>query len=141
MGLYSQDLAQQLPLELTPLQYIHDRCPFCKESEIRKALGALGLVSNAHLRPIELLSGGEKARVVLAELSLGGYNALFLDEPTNHLDTTSAAALAKALSEFEGAILLISHDKKLIEKTATHVAQLQDETLTISVGYDEKFLI
>lgn len=140
LGLYSQDLAQQLPLDLTPLQYIHDRCPLCKETEIRKALGALGLITNAHLRPIELLSGGEKARVVLAELSLGGYNALFLDEPTNHLDTASADALAKALSAFEGAVLFISHDKKLIEKTATHVAQLQDETLTIQVGYDEKHL-
>lgn len=140
LGLYSQDLAQQLPLDLTPLQYIQERCPLSKETEIRKALGALGLISNGHLRPIALLSGGEKARVVLAELSLGGYNVLFLDEPTNHLDTASGEALANALSAFEGTVLFISHDKKLIEQTATHVAQLQDEAVTIHIGYDEKYL-
>ena len=140
LGLYSQDLAQQLPLDLNPLQYVHEKCPLCTETEIRKSLGALGLISNAHLRPIAQLSGGEKARVVLAELSLGGYNVLFLDEPTNHLDTASGEALAKALSLFAGAVLFISHDKNLIQKTATHVAQLQDDTVTVHVGYEEKYL-
>lgn len=140
LGLYSQDLAQQLPMDQTPLSYIHDSCPASKESEIRRALGSLGLASTAHNRQIELLSGGEKARVVLAELSLAGYNTLFLDEPTNHLDTASGDGLAKALASFEGAILFISHDKKLIERAATHVGQLQDDTLTIHLGYDEKYL-
>ena len=140
LGIYAQDLAQHLPLDQDPIRYIHDRCPTIGESEIRKVLGALGLQSDSHTRPIGKLSGGEKSRVVLAELSLNKYNVLFLDEPTNHLDTASAKALAQAILEFEGVVLAISHDAKFVETVSTHIAQCVDDQVRIHVGFDPKHL-
>ena len=115
------------PLDQDPVRYIHDRCPTIGETEIRKVLGALGLQSDSHTRPIEKLSGGEKSRVVLAELSLNQYNVLFLDEPTNHLDTASAKAVAEAVNNFEGAVFAISHDATFVESVATHIIQCIDD--------------
>lgn len=141
LGVYAQDLAQHLPLDQDPVRYIHDRCPTIGETEIRKVLGALGLQSDSHVRPIEKLSGGEKSRVVLAELSLNQYNVLFLDEPTNHLDTASAKAVAEAVVNFEGAVLAISHDATFVEAVATHIAQCVDDQVDLHVGFDPKHLV
>ncbi len=140
LGVYAQDLAQHLPLDQHPVRYIHDRCPTIGETEIRKVLGALGLQSDSHTREIGKLSGGEKSRVVLAELSLNQYNVLFLDEPTNHLDTASAEAVASAVANFEGAVLAISHDAKFVEAVASHIAQCVDNTVQIHEGFDPKHL-
>ena len=141
LGIYSQDLAQQLPLDLSPFLYLHERCPWIGETQIRTILGSLGLNSDAHTREMKLLSGGEKARVVLAELSLNQYNVLFLDEPTNHLDAVSAQAVADALNDFEGAVLCISHDGPFIEKMATHVAQCIDDRLVLNEGFAQEYLL
>lgn len=140
LGIYAQDLAQHLPLDASPLQYIHEKCPTIGESEIRKVLGSLGLASNSHVREMQLLSGGEKARVVLAELSLNQYNVLFLDEPTNHLDTASSTAVADALSAFTGAVICISHEASFIEKVATHIGQCIGESVIIHQGFQAKYL-
>lgn len=135
LGIYAQDLAQHLPLDQHPVQYIHDRCPTIGETEIRKVLGALGLQSDSHTREIGKLSGGEKSRVVLAELSLNQYNVLFLDEPTNHLDTASAEAVATALQNFEGPVLSISHDANFIEQVATHVVRCVGDQIEVHAGF------
>jgi len=140
LGIYAQDLAQHLPLDQDPIRYIHDRCPTIGQTEIRKVLGALGLQSDSHTRPISKLSGGEKSRVVLAELSLNQYNVLFLDEPTNHLDTASAEAVAQAILNFEGAVLAISHDAKFVKTVATHIAQCVDDEVRLHIGFDPKHL-
>ena len=140
LGIYAQDLAQHLPLDVSAVQYIHDRCPTIGETEIRKVLGALGLQSDSHTRIIGQLSGGEKSRVVLAELSLNQYNVLFLDEPTNHLDSASAKAVAEAVLSFEGAVLAISHDATFVETVATHIVQCIDDSIEVRIGFDPKWL-
>lgn len=140
LGIYAQDLAQHLPLDEDPVRYIHNRCPTIGETDIRKTLGALGLQTDSHTRVIEKLSGGEKSRVVLAELSLNQYNVLFLDEPTNHLDTASAEAVAQAILNFEGAVLAISHDAKFVETVATHIVQCIDNKIEVHAGFDAKLL-
>ena len=138
---YEQDLAQHLPLDQHPVQYIHDKCPTVGETDIRKVLGALGLQTDSHTREIGKLSGGEKSRVVLAELSLNQYcNVLTLDEPTNHLDSASATAVATALQQFEGPVLCISHDASFIERVATHIVRCVGSTIEVYEGYQPELL-
>ena len=82
----------------------------------------------------------EKARVVLAELVLGQYNTLFLDEPTNHLDIETAHALIESLQSFAGCILLVSHDRLLIEKVSTHLGRISNTKLEIHEGIQQQWL-
>ena len=140
LGIYAQDVAAQLPKDHTPISHLSNQYFHCTLTQIRSILGSLGLASDSHEKPIGVLSGGEKARVVLADLVLGEYNTLFLDEPTNHLDIETAHALIEALTNFAGCILLISHDRKLIEKVATHLGRIEQETLHIKEGFDANWL-
>jgi ATP-binding cassette subfamily F protein 3 len=86
------------------------------------------------MRPVGVLSGGERARVALAMLVLRPSNVLLLDEPTNHLDLASGEALVTALAAFEGAMVLVTHDRWLVEAVATHVAWVVDGALVIREG-------
>jgi len=86
------------------------------------------------LRPIEQLSGGEKARVALAVLGSVPHNALLLDEPTNHLDAVTVEVLVRALKTFDGALILVSHDRYLVEQLATHVLIVEDGTAILHKG-------
>jgi len=140
LGRYDQDIAQALPADSTPIEAISEKLFAYGIEEIRSALGAMGLQSNAHTRLISQLSGGEKARVALALLSLGKHNCLFLDEPTNHLDVETAIALGKSLKEYPGAILLISHDVGLIKATATHIGAIADKRLLVAEGVPDHML-
>ena len=81
---------------------------------MRAKLGKFGLEGKHHLQPINKLSGGQKARVVFTAISLSEPHILLLDEPTNHLDMESVDALADALSEYEGGVVVISHDSRLL---------------------------
>ena len=140
LGVFSQDIAQSLPADHNPIEYLHLRHLDHTIEKIRATLGAMGLSSDAHSRSIGQLSGGEKARVALAELALGKYNTLVLDEPTNHLDVETASALADGLKKFEGAILIISHDRGLIEEAATHLARIEGNKVSISIGVTASLL-
>ena len=95
--------------------------------EIRNVLGGLGLIGEGHVREINSLSGGERTRVALSQLILEDNNFLFLDEPTNHLDVESASVLSDALGNFDGSMVLISHDRELIENCATHFLIIQNQ--------------
>merc|ERR1712097_206809 len=86
----------------------------CNYQEARNLLGKVGLQGHAHTIPIQSCSGGQKARIVFASLMLQQPHIIFLDEPTNHLDIESIDALAEALREFEGGVVLVSHDARLI---------------------------
>ena len=141
LGIYAQDVAAQLPKDHTPVSHLSHQYFHCTLTQIRSILGSLGLASDSHEKPIGVLSGGEKARVVLADLILGEYNTLFLDEPTNHLDIETAHALIEALKNFAGCILLVSHDRKLIEHVATHMGRIEQETLHIKEGFDANWLL
>ena len=133
-GVYAQDQAQELPAGLTALEHVRNEAPGVEETRARTALGALGLTGDAALRAIGDLSGGEKARVALATFVLRPLNLLFLDEPTNHLDAISVGVLADAVRQWDGAVLLISHDRAFIEETATHVGLLHQGKLVMHEG-------
>jgi len=114
IGRYNQHFSDSLPMDQTPVSYLQSHFAEQKEQGLRKLLGRFGLESTAHTLPLRNLSGGQKARVVFAALSLRKPHILCLDEPTNHLDIESINALIRALKTFEGGVLLVSHDARLI---------------------------
>jgi ATP-binding cassette subfamily F protein 3 len=141
LGIYGQDVAAQLPKDHTPISHLSTRYFHRTLTQIRTTLGSLGLSSDSHEKSIAVLSGGEKARVVLADLVLGEFNTLFLDEPTNHLDIETAHALIKGLQKFEGCILLVSHDRRLIEQISTHLGRIEEKDLKIHEGIEPEWLL
>eukprot|EP00466_Bigelowiella_natans_P019138 jgi/Bigna1/57178/fgenesh1_pm.5_\ len=126
LGVFTQDLAQDLPQDKTALQHVLDTVQVAggmKDGDGRAALGALGLSGPKALRRIGDLSGGEKARVALALLTLQPANLMLLDEVTNHLDAETVDVLCNALRKWSGSLAVITHDKSFAEKIApTHVA-------------------
>ncbi len=104
---------------------------------VEQARGLLGrylFTGDDVFKPINLLSGGERSRVALAVLTLQGANFLLLDEPTNHLDLQSQEVLQELLSEFAGTVLLVSHDRYLVDRLATHLWVIEDRQLVIHEG-------
>jgi len=118
VGLFTQDLAQDLPSDQTPIEYVlGDGAPISLDREgARKALGALGLRGEVHNSPISTLSGGEKARVALAVFATRPADVLLLDEPTNHLDGAAVKALSMGLRQHQGAIIVASHDQAFVDE-------------------------
>ncbi|XP_026655729.1 ABC transporter F family member 4-like [Phoenix dactylifera] len=120
IGRYSQHFVDLLTMEENPVRYLlrlhPDQEGFSKQEAVRAKLGKFGLPSHNHLTPIAKLSGGQKARVVFTSISMSKPHILLLDEPTNHLDMQSIDALAEALEQFTGGVVLVSHDSRLISR-------------------------
>lgn len=116
IGIYNQHFVDRLPMEEDPVTYLRRLYQDESYQSIRNILGRYGLEGHAHTIPMRDLSGGQKARVVLVELSLMAPHLLFLDEPTNNLDIESIDALCIALREYNGGVILVSHDARLIEE-------------------------
>lgn len=117
---YRQDLGQ-LPLARTIYEAIQDERPLWGRGHIQGHLGAFGFSGDSVMRVISTLSGGERARVALALIMLRKANLLVLDEPTNHLDVESIEALEDAIDDYEGTVILVSHDRAFLRELATRV--------------------
>ena len=133
-GYYDQ-VQQGLDSRKTALQEIWDAYPHKTETELRCALASFLFRGEEVFKPIGVMSGGERARLLLLKLMLAGDNLLLLDEPTNHLDIASREALEDALADYEGTILAVSHDRYFINRMATRVVQLTPDGLE-NVGND-----
>ena len=123
--------------ELEEVVQLHDG--YTAESRAATILEGLGIPAEAHRRPISTLSGGFKLRVLLAQVLASAPDALLLDEPTNHLDILSIRWLEKFLSEFPGPAVVISHDHRFIDTVATHVLDVDYETVLLYKGNYSEF--
>ncbi|XP_067326567.1 ATP-binding cassette sub-family F member 2 [Anolis sagrei] len=131
IGRYHQHLQEQLDLDLSPLEYMMKCYPEIKEKEeMRKVIGRYGLTGKQQVSPIRNLSDGQKCRVCFAWLAWQNPHMLFLDEPTNHLDIETIDALADAISDFEGGMMLVSHDFRLIQQVAQEIWVCEKRTIT-----------
>ncbi|OWM64583.1 ABC transporter F family member 4 [Punica granatum] len=148
IGRYSQHFVDLLTMDETPVQYLLRLHPeqegLSKQEAVRAKLGKFGLPSHNHLTPIAKLSGGQKARVVFTSISMSRPHILLLDEPTNHLDMQSIDALADALDEFTGGVVLVSHDSRLISRVCedeekSEIWVVEDGTVKTFPGTFEEY--
>lgn len=136
-GYYEQAMASLDP-ESTALEEIHNAYPHMNLTDVRTALAAFLICGDDVFKKVATLSGGEKARVQLLKLMLSGANLLLLDEPTNHLDISSREALEKALEEYDGTMLIVTHDRYLVNRLADRVLYMEQNGLTEYIGgYDD----
>ncbi len=124
VGYYDQE-NQNLTDDNTVLDEIWNAYPTMKEAEVRGTLASFRFFGDDVYKKVAMLSGGERARLTLAKLILSHMNLLILDEPTNHLDIDSKEALESALSDFDGTIITVSHDRYFIDKLATRIIALK----------------
>ena len=127
---YFDQQNQNLTESNTVLDELWNAYPDKREFEIRSALARFRFSAEDCEKTVSVLSGGERARLTLAKLILSPMNLLILDEPTNHLDIMSREALESALDEFGGTILIVSHDRYLVNKLATRVIEIDNERST-----------
>ena len=132
VGYFAQHQLEQLHGHESPLAHLQHLDPGASEQSLRDFLGGFGFVDDSAVGPVAPLSGGEKARLVLALLTYRGPNLLLLDEPTNHLDLEMRHALTLALQDFPGALVLVSHDRHLLRSVT-------DELLLVSHGTVKPF--
>lgn len=141
IGYYDQEQAK-LTSNKTVLMELWDDYPELNEVNVRTTLGNFLFSDDDVLKNVQSLSGGEKARLALAKLTLLEANVLILDEPTNHLDIESKEVLEAALIDFEGTILFVSHDRYFINRIASKIVELASEKATVFLGdydyYQEK---
>ncbi len=129
IGYFSQHQLSALDLEASPLLHIQRLSPKVLESDIRRYLGGFGFIGDDALRAVKGFSGGEKARLALSLISWTKPNLLVLDEPTNHLDLDMRQALTEALQAFPGSILLVSHDRHLLNSTVDEFYLVADNQI------------
>ena len=130
---YRQDLAH-LPLDVAIYDVIANLRPLWERRQVQGHLGRFGFSGDEVQRTVGTLSGGERARVALALLTLETANLLILDEPTNHLDVESIEAMEDALSDYEGTALIVSHDRAVLRGVATQVWELRNQKMIVFPG-------
>ena len=136
VGYYDQTQSKLTPSN-TVLDELWNDFKLTPEVEIRNRLGAFLFSGDDVKKSVGMLSGGEKARLLLAKLSMENNNFLILDEPTNHLDIDSKEVLENALIDFDGTLLFVSHDRYFINRVATHVLELSENGSILYLGdYD-----
>ena len=136
VGYYDQTQSKLTPSN-SVLDELWNDFKLTPEVEIRNRLGAFLFSGDDVKKSVGMLSGGERARLLLAKLSMENNNFLILDEPTNHLDIDSKEVLENALIDFDGTLLFVSHDRYFINRVATHVLELSENGSTLYLGdYD-----
>lgn len=123
----------------TVLEEIMDRYPRLSEQQARSVLGAVLLTGENVFKPISVLSGGERAKLCFAIMALNRGNVLVLDEPTNHLDLSTKEVLEDALAEFGGTIILVSHDRYLLNKVASRIIEVKHDEVNSYEGNFEAY--
>lgn len=144
IGYYDQ-MQSNLDLNKSALDEVWDAFPNLTETRVRTCLGSFLFKGDEVFKPLNQMSGGERARVSLLKLMLNGSNMLLLDEPTNHLDASSREQLEKTLADYEGTMLIISHDRYFINKLADRILVLTPNGMVQYLGnydyYAEKIMM
>lgn len=130
IGYFAQHQVDQLDMDSSPLEHILRITPDAKEQQVRTFLGGFGFGNEMALSPITNFSGGEKARLVLSLIIWQKPNLLLLDEPTNHLDLEMREALTYALQDYEGALVLVAHDRYLLKAVVDEFYLVNDKKVT-----------
>ncbi len=134
---YYDQNQDNLDYNLNIVEEIHNMIPKATEGDVRSILGRFLFSNDDAFKPINVLSGGEKARVMLTKLLLTDANLLLLDEPTNHLDIYSKEVLEQALIDYDGTMLIISHDRYFLNKTCQKIIEIKDGKANLYLGnYD-----
>lgn len=131
IGRYHQHLAEELPLELSALDYMQREFPDVREKEeMRKIIGRYGLTGREQVCPMKQLSDGQRCRIAFAWLAWQQPHLLLLDEPTNHLDMESIDALADAINNYGGGMILVSHDFRLVQQVTDEIWVCDNQKIT-----------
>ncbi|MDJ0634188.1 MAG: ABC-F family ATP-binding cassette domain-containing protein [Xenococcaceae cyanobacterium MO_188.B29] len=133
-GYFEQNQAEALELEKTVMDTIHDEVPDWKNEEVRTLLGKFLFSGETVFKKVKALSGGEKARLALAKMLLRPANLLILDEPTNHLDIPAKEMLENALQDYDGSVIIVSHDRYFISKVANKIVEIKEGELIVYPG-------
>ena len=139
IGYYDQE-HQVLHMDKTLFDELQDTYPSMNNTQIRNILAAFLFTGDDVYKRVKDLSGGERGRVALAKLMLSEANFLILDEPTNHLDITSKEILEEALNNYTGTVLYVSHDRYFINRTATRILDLTNQTMVNYIGNYDYYL-
>ncbi len=139
MGYYAQHVMDGLGGERTVLEELQAHAPSANQGTLRNLAGMFGFHDDDVFKPVHVLSGGERARVALAKLLFDAPNLLVLDEPTNHLDIATKRGLVRALADYEGTLMFVSHDRQFLSALATRVLELttSGEPRIYGGSYDE----
>ncbi|MGB1621905.1 MAG: ABC-F family ATP-binding cassette domain-containing protein [Synechococcus sp.] len=133
-GYFEQNQAEALDLSKTVIDTMYEAVPDWTQTQVRSLLGSFCFSNDTVFKEVGKLSGGEKARLALALMLLTPCNLLVLDEPTNHLDIPAKQMLEDALRDYEGAALLVSHDRYFISRVANRIVELRDGELVLYRG-------
>lgn len=139
-GYFEQNQAEALPLAKTVMETIHDEVPDWKNEEVRSLLGRFLFSGDTVFKSVSALSGGEKARLALAKMLLRPANLMLLDEPTNHLDIPAKEMLEESLQNYDGTLIVVSHDRYFISKVANKIVEIRDGELLVYRGDYQYYL-
>jgi ATP-binding cassette subfamily F protein 3 len=139
-GYFAQSSIDVLHPEKTIYDEVHDRIPHSSMGYVRNLLGAFLFSGDDAHKPVRVLSGGEKSRVVLATILANPVNLLVLDEPTNHLDIRSREVLLESLKKFDGTVMIVSHDRHFLHQLATRVFEVDKNEIRIYEGGFDYYL-
>ena len=140
MGYYAQNQADFLDEELTVLQTIENAVTEHTKANVRTVLGSFLFSNDDVSKKVKVLSGGERARVALCKLLLEPYNLLVMDEPTNHLDITSKELLKQALADYDGSLIVVSHDREFLQGLTQKVYEFKEKNIKEYYGDINTFL-